>query len=78
MDKETILNDALAQRRQSVLEYQVNIDNFKAAIEEVRAQHSEDTTLQPFLMQLTELLASSILEQKKEKIMLKVIEDQLK
>ena len=78
MDRETILKEALEQRRQGVLNYQINIDNCKAAIEEVRAQYSDDTTLQPFLTQLKELLASNILEQKKEKIMLKVIEDQLK
>ena len=78
MDRETLLRNALEQRQQAVLEYQINIDNFKAAIEEVRSQYSDDTTLQPFLTQLKELLASNILEQKKEKIMLKVIEDQLK
>lgn len=78
MDRREILEAAKQQRQQAVLEYQINIDNCKAAIEEVRAQYSDDTTLQPFLTQLKELLSSNILEQKKEKIMLKVIEDQLK
>lgn len=78
MDRREILEAAKQQRQQAVLEYQINIDNSKAAIEEVRAHYSEDATLQPYLTQLKEFLASNILEQKKEKIMLKVIEDQLK
>lgn len=68
-----ILIASLEGRQKEITEYQVNIDNFRLAIEAI----GEDVELQSFKSQLQELLASSLLEQKKAKIMLGVIEAQL-
>jgi len=77
MDKRQLLNQAREQRADAVMEYQINIDNFTAAITAVR-KSGDAELLSKFLPQLEELLRSNVFEQKKEKIMLKVIEDQLK
>lgn len=69
-----ILTASLEGRQKEITEYQVNIDNFRLAIEAI----GDDGELQAFKSQLQELLASSLLEQKKAKIMLGVIEAQLK
>jgi hypothetical protein len=69
-----ILQSALEGREKEITEYQVNIDNFRLAIEEI----GEDEQLQEFKQNLEGLLASSLLEQKKAKVMLTVIQKQLK
>ena len=69
-----MLKDALEHRKKEVIEYQVNIDNFVLALELAR----QDETLTTFVTQLEELLAANIYEQKKAKIMLAVVEKQLK
>ena len=68
-----ILTAALDARIKEVTEYQVNINNFRLAIEHV----GDDPELQDFKAQLEGLLASSILEQRKAQIMLDVIRKQL-
>jgi muramoyltetrapeptide carboxypeptidase LdcA involved in peptidoglycan recycling len=68
-----ILTAALDARIKEVTEYQVNIDNFRLAIEHV----GDDPELQDFKANLSGLLASSILEQRKAQIMLDVIRAQL-
>lgn len=68
-----ILASALEQREKEVAEYQVNINNFSLAIEEIGA----DEDLQQFKKQLQDLLKANSLEQKKSKIMLSVIKNQL-
>lgn len=68
-----LLSMALDARLKEVTEYQVNIDNYRLAIEEI----GEDDELQPFKMQLQELLRSSLIEQRKAKLMLGVIKSQL-
>ena len=68
------LKDALEHRKKEVIEYQINIDNFVLALELAK----QDETLTAFVTQLEELLASNIYEQKKAKIMLAVVEKQLK
>jgi hypothetical protein len=75
MDKYHIelLTAALEGRKKEVTEYQVNIDNFRLAIQEI----GDDEQLQEFKQQLEGLLASSILEQRKAAVMLKVIQKQL-
>lgn len=67
-----LLESSLAAREREIIEYQVNIDNFRLAIKQV-----EDADLQEFKTQLQTLLASSLLEQKKAKIMQTVIQYQL-
>lgn len=68
-----ILTASLEGRIREVTEYQVNIDNFRAAIEMV----GDDAELAGFKAQLQDLLASSCLEQRKAQIMLSVIRKQL-
>lgn len=64
---------AFEARVKEVIEYQVNIDNFRGAI----AMIGEDAELQDFKAQLEELLRSSLLEQRKAKIMLEVVRAEL-
>lgn len=73
MTKHEILTDALTQRIEEVQSYQINIDNYRIAIELAK----KDDELIPFVQQLQELLKSSIFEQKKASIMLQVIQQQL-
>ena len=68
-----ILTGALEARIKEVTEYQVNIDNFRLAIEKI----GDDQEMQPFKEQLQNLLSSSLLEQRKARIMLEVIQSQL-
>ena len=68
-----ILNTALEGRERELIEYQVNIDNYRLAIERI----GDDEELQAFREQLQNLLTSSLLEQKKSRIILEVIQSQL-
>lgn len=72
--KKEILKAALDARIKEVTEYQVNIDNFRLAITYLQ----DDPELVEFKATLQNLLASNILEQKKSKVMLHVIQSQLK
>lgn len=69
-----ILTQAAEGREREVMHYQINIDNYTRAIAEIEANHPD---MGEFAGRLRELLASSIVEQAKERIMLKVIRDQL-
>ena len=68
-----ILTTALEAREKELIEYQVNIDNYRLAIEHI----GSDEELQSFREQLQNLLASSLLEQKKSRIIFEVIQGQL-
>ena len=76
MNKREILAQALQQRIDEVMGYQINIDNYQLAI--ARIDEMQDLELSDFKQRLTDLLASEKLEQKKAKVMLYVIEHQLK
>lgn len=71
--RKALLQSALEARIKEVTEYQVNIDNFKLAIDLA----SGDPQLESFRDQLKELLASSIVEQKKAVLMMEVVQSQL-
>jgi hypothetical protein len=71
--KNKILNAAMTARVKEVTEYQVNIDNFRLAILRI----GDDVEMQDFKTNLQNLLASSLLEQRKAQIMLDVIKSQL-
>ena len=76
--REQILQSAYEARIQEVMHYQINIDNYSLALEQIRELPPQDRTeLASFSDQLSSLLASELLEQKKSKIMLKVLEQQL-
>lgn len=76
-DRMDILFAAAQGRRASVMDYQINIDNFSLAIEKINAEHNENPAMLEFAEQLRGLLESSLTEQLKERIMLEVIEQQL-
>lgn len=71
--KNEVLKEALKAREEEVMHYQINIDNYRLAIEKSKS----DPDLAEFVTRLHELLSSSILEQKKAKVMLDVIRDQV-
>ena len=73
MTREETLKEALGAREEEVLMYQINIDNYERAIEKSK----DDPELGEFVDRLHELLVSSRLEQKKAKIMLEVIREQI-
>jgi hypothetical protein len=76
-NKLEILSAAVEQRRQEVMHYQINIDNYRAAIAELDENYSDRAEMAPFREQLRELLRTSLIEQTKEKILLTVIERQV-
>lgn len=76
-DKKHILSEAAKHRASEVFHHQINIDNYRLAIQEIEAEHSGVVHMQEFAERLKELLRTSIEEQDKEKIMLKVITMQL-
>lgn len=76
--KQQILETALEARQQEVLMYQINIDNYTMALQKIAGLPEDDRNeLAEFSGQLSSLLASELLEQKKAKIMLSVIQDQV-
>lgn len=78
LDRKQILMDALDARIQEVMHYQINIDNYTLALQEMASlPEVERNELESFANQLCGLLASEILEQKKAKIMLAVIQKQV-
>lgn len=85
MDKETtppsreeILAASLEARVQEIMHYQINIDNYSIALEEIgKLPLDERAELSEFTEQLKTLLTSEKLEQKKAQIMLSVIKRQV-
>jgi hypothetical protein len=73
-----ILAVNLEARQQEVMHYQINIDNYTLALEHIAAMGDDDRAeLAGFVEQLSGLLASEKLEQKKAKVMLAVLRSQL-
>jgi len=76
--REEILAMSLDGRMQEVMTYQINIDNYALALEEIgNLSPDERNELSEFTEQLRSLLTSEKLEQKKAKIMLAVIKKQV-
>lgn len=76
MTTQNILVDSKKARIEEVEYYQVNINNYKMAIEIIDSKNDPD--LIDFKAQLEELLRTSLIEQKKAQIMLDVISAQIK
>ena len=77
-NRKQILTGALDAREQEVMHYQINIDNYTLALQEIKnLPEIERLELDNFAGHLRGLLASEILEQKKSKIMLSVIKKQV-
>ena len=78
LTREEILEMSLKAREQEVMHYQINIDNYTIALEEIDSlPPQERAEMSSFATQLAELLASERLEQKKAKIMLAVVKKQI-
>ena len=76
--REEILASSLTAREAEVMHYQINIDNYMLAFEEIgKLPPDERLELAAFSEQLHTLYASEKLEQKKAKIMLAVIKQQV-
>lgn len=76
-DRTTILAEAFKHRESEVLMHQINIDNYRLALEEIAKNYADDANLDEFAARLNDLLQSSIIEQRKEIIMRDVIAKQL-
>jgi hypothetical protein len=76
--REEILAASLTAREAEVMHYQINIDNYTLALEEIsKLPPDERDDLAAFIEQLITLQASEKTEQKKAKIMLAVIKQQV-
>jgi hypothetical protein len=76
--REQIITAALEGREQEVMHYQINIDNYSLALQQIDLlPPDEQVELREFSRQLKELLISEKLEQKKSKIMLAVMKAQV-
>ena len=76
--REEILQTNLDARKQEVMHYQINIDNYTLALANIAAMAADErSALLVFADQLTGLLASERMEQKKAKVMLEVLRQQL-
>ena len=72
-----ILTDAYEHRQREVMHHQINIDNYRLALDEIAEKYPEDEAMAEFANRLRDLLASSIIEQAKEVIMRDVMAKQL-
>jgi hypothetical protein len=76
--REEILKSSLDARVQEVMHYQINIDNYCIALEEISKMSDDDRAmLSGFADQLRTLLSSEKLEQKKAQVMLTVLKQQV-
>lgn len=76
--REDILKSALDARVQEVMHYQINVDNYTLALEQISTlDANERAELSGFADQLRGLLASEKLEQKKAQVMLVILQKQL-
>jgi hypothetical protein len=76
--REEILALSLDGRKQEIMHYQINIDNYTIALKEIaKLSMADQQELSAFTDQLNSLLTSEKLEQKKAKIMLTVIQKQM-
>lgn len=76
--REEILKSSLNARVQEIMHYQINIDNYTIALEKIsNLPDDERIEMSGFAEQLSALLSSEKMEQKKSKIMLAVIQQQV-
>jgi hypothetical protein len=76
--REEILASALEAREQEIMHYQINIDNYTLALDEIsQLSVDERAELSAFAEQLRTLLTSEKVEQKKAQIMYSVVKKQV-
>ena len=76
-EKIQILTESIEGRNKEIMHYQINIDNYVFAIEDIEQNPNADGDMIAFKANLQDLLASSKREQTKSKIILKALEAQL-
>lgn len=76
-EKIQILTQAIEGRKKEIMEYQINIDNYVFAIQDIEQNGASDADLTAFKTNLEELLSSSKREQTKSKVILRALEAQL-
>jgi hypothetical protein len=78
MNKQEILKQAFEAREQEVLGYQINIDNFALAVAYIDAMPDDERAeMVDFRADLAQRLAAERHQQKRAKIMLAVIHQQV-
>jgi hypothetical protein len=78
MTREEILESSVKARENEIMLYQLNIDNYTLALKHMsKMDLDEQAELSGFADQLRSLLASEKLEQKKAKVMLEVLRQQM-
>ncbi len=75
--KLSILNDALKGREQELLMYQINIDNYRAAILKIEREHPNNQDLQAMRAELITRLGDEERQQLRSRIIYEVIKEQL-
>ena len=76
-EKIQILTQAIEGRKKEIMEYQINIDNYVFAIQDIEQNGANDSDLITFKANLEELLSSTKREQSKSKVILRALEAQL-
>ena len=77
MNKKQILEEALKVRKEEVLQYEINIENFKRAIKKIETNYESNVNLAPFKSQLIQLVEENETQQLKAMIIRDVIAEQL-
>lgn len=76
--REEILRNALVGREHEVMQYQINIDNYTIALQEIEKMSVEERAeIASFADHLRKLLASEKAEQRKASLMLHVLKKQV-
>jgi chromosome segregation ATPase len=76
--REQILAEALESREQEIMHYQINIDNYTLALDEISKMSLEEKAdISDFADNIRNLLVSEKKEQKKAKLMYEVIKRQV-
>ena len=76
-NKFNILKEALDARKQELLMYQINIDNYRAAIIKIEKEHADNEDLQAMRAELITRLADEEKQQLRSRIIYEVIREQL-
>lgn len=74
MTRHEILTQSIEARENNIMGYQINIDNYRAAIVDIEANHPDLAT---FADELRQRLDAELYEQRKEQVMLAAIKANL-
>ena len=72
-----MLHSTIEQRERSVMGHDVNIENYTHALANIEANHKHSADMQAFANQLRDLKDSSVVERRKEEILLAAARAQL-